>query len=163
MALLLLRGASDEFSISDVDLGELTAVTISHDGSGTSPAWHLDHIEVTPCPNSPTLSSPPQCMTPVSSSSNNHRYAPGFEGAPDEADYQTGPRGSTNSPSYGMRMSAGGTPRLRRTNSRGNTPVPFSQSRAGVCAGAPLLFPCNAWLDECLGGGVTKRRLTVSR
>lgn len=40
--------------------------------------------------------------------------------------------------------------------------MPFSQSRTGA-NGAAYLFPCNAWLDETLGAGVTQRRLPVAK
>jgi PLAT/LH2 domain len=32
--------------IEDVDLGELSAVTVGHDSGGYSPGWHLDHLAV---------------------------------------------------------------------------------------------------------------------
>jgi PLAT/LH2 domain len=41
------RGARDEFVIEeDANLGKLLAVTIGHDGRGTSPSWHVEKVEV---------------------------------------------------------------------------------------------------------------------
>jgi hypothetical protein len=34
--------------VLDVELGELGAVTVGHDGSGAHPAWHLEAVEVKP-------------------------------------------------------------------------------------------------------------------
>ncbi|KAG2494439.1 hypothetical protein HYH03_007491 [Edaphochlamys debaryana] len=41
------EGAEDVFFFPDPGLGELGSVCISHDDSGNSPNWHLDHVEVT--------------------------------------------------------------------------------------------------------------------
>jgi hypothetical protein len=140
------RGSRDEFFVDDTDLGELTAVTISHDGSGTSPAWHLDHVEVTPTPSSrPT--------TPAGfNSSNTPQWPADASGQPCSAR-----RMSASSPTAGMRASLGAVQQQLRTSNSGGrgSPVPFSQSR--------VVFPCNAWLDETLGGGLTKRRLPAAR
>jgi hypothetical protein len=75
-----------------------------------------------------------------------------------------GSRVSASSPQCSMRVSLGAVQQqLRKSSSgRGGSPAPFSQSRAGV-NGAAYLFPCGAWLDETLGGGLTKRRLPVAR
>jgi hypothetical protein len=148
------RGAKDEFFIDDQDLGELTAVTISHDGSGTSPAWHLDHIEVLPWPSS----------APCSPMGNSNSNTPWLAGAADDAAVCQTRRMSAGSPPFGMRVSLGSPPQqLRKSSSgRNGSPVPYSQTRAGMY-GEAYLFPCNAWLDETLGGGLTKRRLPVAR
>jgi hypothetical protein len=75
-------------------------------------------------------------------------------------------------------MSVGNSPpfggvqqqQLRKSGSYGarggGSPNPFGgqQGRqAGVGSSAAYLFPCGAWLDETLGGGLTKRRLPVAR
>mgnify|MGYP001807101871 CR=1 FL=1 len=75
-----------------------------------------------------------------------------------------GRRVSASSPQCSMRVSLGAVQQqLQKSgSSRGGSPAPFSQSRAGV-NGAAYLFPCGAWLDETLGGGLTKRRLPVAR
>jgi hypothetical protein len=150
----LYRGSKDEFFIDDADLDELTAVTISHDGSGTSPAWHLDHIQVIPVSNS-RPSSPAAYST--SSSSPQWPAEGGGQQYP-------GRRVSASSPQCSMRVSLGAVQQqLRKSGSgRGGSAAPFSQSRAGL-NGAAYLFPCGAWLDETLGGGLTKRRLPVAR
>lgn len=41
------RGAKDHFFFECADIGEFHRVTIGHDGSGMSPAWLLDSVEVT--------------------------------------------------------------------------------------------------------------------
>lgn len=145
------RGSRDEFFIEDSDLGELTAVTISHDGSGTSPAWHLDHIEVLHVPSS-------RPNTPSGS-------AQWLQAAAADA--------AVASPCSVRRMSVGGSSppfgamqQLRKSGSSGarggGSPMPFGR-QAGVGGAAAYLLPCGAWLDETLGGGLTKRRLPVAR
>ncbi|KAF5839075.1 Lipase/lipooxygenase [Dunaliella salina] len=37
------RGVTNEFEIDDEELGELLEITIGHDGTSSSPSWHLDH------------------------------------------------------------------------------------------------------------------------
>lgn len=153
LSVCTCRGSKDEFFIDDTDLGELTAVTISHDGSGTSPAWHLDHIEVTPTPSS-------RPNTPAGfNSSSTPQWLADVSGQPYAAR-----RMSASSPTAGMRASLGAVQQQLRTSNSGGrgSPVPFSQSRAGL-SGSAYLFPCDAWLDETLGGGLTKRRLPVAR
>ncbi|KAG2423071.1 hypothetical protein HXX76_015587 [Chlamydomonas incerta] len=41
------EGSEDVFFFPDPGLGEIGSVCISHDDSGDSPNWHLDHIEIT--------------------------------------------------------------------------------------------------------------------
>lgn len=164
------RGSRDEFFVDDSDLGELTAVTISHDGSGTSPAWHLDHIEVLPVPSS-------RPNTPSGSLLANNNGA----GNSNSPQWLQADAAATASTSCVRRMSVGSSPpigghaaplgavqQLRKSGSsgvRGGSPMPFGgQGRqAGVSSAAAYLFPCSAWLDETLGGGLTKRRLPVAR
>lgn len=40
------RGATDLFTWEDTDVGPLQTIRVWHDGSGTSPSWHLDLVEV---------------------------------------------------------------------------------------------------------------------
>lgn len=143
--------------MDDADLGELTAVTISHDGSGSSPAWHLDHIQVTPgC-----------CVRPSSpaAGSNSSSSSPQWLAADGGGQQGAARRASASSPECGVPVLLGTVRQLRKSSSssRAGSPAPLRHGcRAGV-DGAAYLFPCNAWLDETLGGGLTKRRLPVAR
>ncbi len=40
------QGECDVFGVSLPDLGTITAVTVSHDGTGPYPEWHLDRMEM---------------------------------------------------------------------------------------------------------------------
>ncbi len=40
------QGERDVFTVSLPDLGTITAVTVSHDGTGPYPEWHLDRMEM---------------------------------------------------------------------------------------------------------------------
>lgn len=151
--MYICRGAQDEFFIEDADLGELTALTISHDASGTSPAWHLANVEVLPCgPCSQGGSS-------AVSSSMHRTSSPDLTAA---ADPYPARRASTGSPQLGMWGAS--AQQLRKSTSRnGGSPVASSQSRAAGASSAAYLFPCDAWLDEVLGAGTAKIRLPVAR
>ncbi len=47
ISLLACRGSQTESRVTDTDLGDLTHIVIGHDGHGSSPAWHLDHVVIT--------------------------------------------------------------------------------------------------------------------
>lgn len=41
------KGGRDQFKLKLPELGPLQKLTVQHDNSGPSPAWHLDSVEVT--------------------------------------------------------------------------------------------------------------------
>eukprot|EP00878_Enallax_costatus_P030567 GHUV01033298.1.p1 GENE.GHUV01033298.1~~GHUV01033298.1.p1 ORF type:complete len:165 (-),score=35.04 GHUV01033298.1:204-698(-) len=141
--LVYYRGQKDDFVIEDVDLGELTAVTISHDNSGNSPSWHLDHIEMTPL-------GPPQQHQVPSNSSTNPRTTNSGSSSPLHMSQSL--RNSTGSPTMQQALHA------RLLRDAGN-----SGSGVSAVASVTYLFPCGAWLDEHLGEGLTERKLLVAR
>lgn len=136
------RGQRDEFIIEDADLGELTAVTISHDSSGISPSWHLDHVEVTP------LGPVQQQQQHFTSNSTTH----------------ANPSSSGNSSPLHTSQSLQQSLHSRLLRDPGSVGGAGGSSVASTRdAGVTYLFPCGAWLDECLGDGKTQRKLLAAR
>ena len=41
------RGCSDQFTVEDTELGDLSHVTLGHDSAGKSPSWHLEALVIT--------------------------------------------------------------------------------------------------------------------
>ncbi|GMH36686.1 hypothetical protein BSKO_04559 [Bryopsis sp. KO-2023] len=41
------RGQVSSFTVDDVDVGSVEEVTIGHDGTGSGPSWHVEHLVVT--------------------------------------------------------------------------------------------------------------------
>ncbi|KAL3141352.1 hypothetical protein ABBQ32_004935 [Trebouxia sp. C0010 RCD-2024] len=41
------RGCSDQFTVEDTELGDLSHVTLGHDSAGQSPSWHLEALVIT--------------------------------------------------------------------------------------------------------------------
>ena len=41
------RGATDVFIWEEGDVGPLDSIRLWHDGSGSSPAWHVDLVQIT--------------------------------------------------------------------------------------------------------------------
>lgn len=63
------RGQRDRFRVALPDVGPLQRLTVEHNNKGTSPAWHLDQVEVLvestgKCPKPPPGVSwgPPSCV-----------------------------------------------------------------------------------------------------
>jgi hypothetical protein len=74
--------------------------------------------------------------------------------------------------SSGARASTGSPGQLQQPHSlllrRSTSPCVWGDARGvsgvgGASAAATYLFSCDAWLDETLGDGLTKRRLPVAR
>eukprot|EP00775_Hariotina_reticulata_P013433 gene13433-13561_t len=183
------RGARNEFTFEDADLGQLTAVTVSHDSSGKSPAWHLDHITVTPLlgnnaslhfSNGEAASSTAaggSVSQPMTGSSSPMSMSLTCAAATLEAKGRYSSSYSWNAAvgqHLGSTSSDPKPPSLRHTASSSATAVsaaamqgswtaaPSTFSGAGAVEGPTSLFPCNAWLDERLGDGTTARKLYAS-
>ena len=43
----LQRGMTDEFEVVELDVGEITSISIGHDGFGFGSAWHLQQVRAT--------------------------------------------------------------------------------------------------------------------
>lgn len=179
LACMRRRGKRDEFTIEDAsELGELTAVTVGHDGSGKSPAWHLDHVAVTPLygQQQPGAAGAGSCSWPgspgaVPSAGSSRPGTPASPSAHGSSSFRSSGAGAACGPADVLLLSSG-SGSLRSLRGRCSSgvllpatpaPVPAAASAAPAAAGVTCLFPCGAWLDERLGDGQTFRRLPRAR
>jgi hypothetical protein len=117
--------------IDDADLGDLTAVTICHDGSGASPGWHVSHVLVQPL----------------------GAAAPGG-----------GSGAASGSQPPSLAQSRPSTAGQQQPQQQACARAAWQDARGTAGGSGPVyIFPCDAWLDDTLGGGLTKRRLPAAR
>ena len=142
----MLRCSEDVFEVLDSYLGDLHAVTVGHDGTGPNPAWHLDRVEV-------------QCIGPAPMVP----LTPRLKAAAGEQPLSARSNASSSRVSFllGSVQTAGAGAAVAATPAP--PPPPAAAAASVVPVGKATLFPCNAWLDERLGGGVLVRRLPAAR